>query len=257
MEFLEIKIEKHSIPVLCLPGRPKALLDQTVAQLYHINTKYVKRAVMRNKEKFPDDFCFQLTEEEFAMVRKDSRFDLKYSYHLPYAFTHLGANMLANVLRSEVAIQRSLQIVRAFTAFEKGEFPQQINAELRAHLKGIYQMIKVLVDEIYLNRDKQREMMQMISKLEARLEKIDSALGFSKTFLADQNLIFPRQDQDVISPAQARQLKSKVAQKSRSKSETMRIWSAFKATFDVTRYVHLPRSRFEEALQWIDRYSEG
>ena len=142
-----------------------------------------------------------------------------------------------------------------FTALEKGELGQQINGEIRDHLTGIYQMIKVLVDEIYHNRDQQKEMMGMIAQLEGRLEKIDSVLDFSGA-LPTENRLLLGQGEDLISPAQARQLKDKVAQKSRDRSDTMRIWAAFKAAFNVARYIHLQRSRFEEALRWIERYPQ-
>ena len=137
MEFLEICIQGKNIPVLCLPGRPRVLLDQTVAGLYGTTTNHVKKAVNRNRDKFPPDFCFQLTEQEFALIKDDNRFNLKYSYQLPYAFTHLGANMLANILRSEIAVQRSLQIVRVFTALEKGELGRLLCISKKIFIHGI------------------------------------------------------------------------------------------------------------------------
>ena len=60
----EIKIEQSNYPVLQLPNRPKALLDKHVAQIYQVLTKHVNQAVHRNSEKFPPDFCFELSLEE-------------------------------------------------------------------------------------------------------------------------------------------------------------------------------------------------
>ena len=180
MKLLEVSIEKENIPILCFHERPKAILDQTVAKLYSTNTKHVKRAVSRNKEKFPSDFCFQLTEEEFAIIKNNNCFNLKYSYQLPYAFTHLGANMLANVLHSEVAIQRSLEIIRVFTSMEKNDYLHLGHSELRDHLSGIYHMIKILVDEIYTNRNKQKSMLKMIFWVRRKTSKTSySSLGNS------------------------------------------------------------------------------
>jgi len=68
METLTITIEHQSYPVLVLPGRPKALLDRTVAEIYGVETRRINEAVARNLEKFPEDFYFELTPEEFEPV---------------------------------------------------------------------------------------------------------------------------------------------------------------------------------------------
>jgi len=92
------------------------MLDTDLAELYKIPTKALNQAVKRNKERFPVDFMFQLTKQEKAEVVTicDHLERLKFSPTLPYAFTEHGAIMLANVLNSQVAVQVSIQIVRAF-----------------------------------------------------------------------------------------------------------------------------------------------
>jgi phage regulator Rha-like protein len=101
--------------ILLLRG-VRVMLDRDIAELYDVPTKRVNEAVKRNIERFPDDFVFQLSTEEYDSLR--SRFaTLKRGQHakyLPYAFTEHGVLMLANVLKSECAIQMSLQIIRVF-----------------------------------------------------------------------------------------------------------------------------------------------
>jgi len=94
----------------------KVMVDADLADLYQIPTKALNQAVKRNRDRFPGDFMFQLTKEEKAEVvtNCDHLRRLKFSPTLPYAFTEHGAVMLANVLNSQVAIQVSIQIVRAF-----------------------------------------------------------------------------------------------------------------------------------------------
>ena len=93
------------------------MLDRDLAQLYGTTTIKLNQQVKRNKLRFPEDFMFQLTEEEKAEViaNCDNLKSLKYSHHLPYAFTEHGAVMLASVLNSERAIKVNIQVVRIFT----------------------------------------------------------------------------------------------------------------------------------------------
>ena len=92
------------------------MLDTDLAVLYGVPTKALNQAVKRNGSRFPPDFMFQLTDAEKAEVvtNCDHLRHLRFSPHLPYAFTEHGALMLANVLNSERAAQTSVQVVRAF-----------------------------------------------------------------------------------------------------------------------------------------------
>ncbi len=93
----------------------KVMLDFHLAELYEVETKALKRAVKRNRDRFPDDFCFELTEAEVENLR----------YHFgtsswggrrypPLAFTEQGVAMLSSVLRSKRAVQVNIEIMRAF-----------------------------------------------------------------------------------------------------------------------------------------------
>ncbi len=84
------------------------MIDSDLAQLYGIETKNLKRAVRMNIERFPDDFMFELTKEEYDALRCDF-FTLKsgrgqHSKYLPYAFTQEGVAMLSGLLRTPIAI---------------------------------------------------------------------------------------------------------------------------------------------------------
>ena len=96
--------------------RQKVMLDADLAELYGVLTKVLNQAVKRNKERFPVDFMFQLTKEEKdeVVTNCDHLKRLKFSPTLPHAFTEHGAIMLATILNSPVAVQSSIQVVRAF-----------------------------------------------------------------------------------------------------------------------------------------------
>jgi len=94
----------------------KVMIDKDIAELYNITTKRLNEQVKRNIKRFPEDFMFQLTDEEKSKVvaNCDHLKTLKYSPNLPYAFTEHGAVMLASVLNSERAIEVNIQIIRVF-----------------------------------------------------------------------------------------------------------------------------------------------
>jgi len=94
------------------------MLDSDLAELYCVETKNLKRAVKRNIERFPDDFMFVLTKEEYDSLRCQN-FTLKagrgeHSKYLPFAFTREGIAMLSGLLRSDIAVQANINIMRAF-----------------------------------------------------------------------------------------------------------------------------------------------
>ena len=92
------------------------LLDADLAELYGVETRILTRAVKRNIDRFPGDFMFQLTKEEFASLR--SHFGTSSQWggrrYPPYAFTEQGVAMLSSVLRSPRAIQVNVEIMRTF-----------------------------------------------------------------------------------------------------------------------------------------------
>ena len=94
----------------------RVMLDSDLAYLYEVDVKQLNQAVKRNIKRFPDDFMFRLTKDEFTEVvtNCDHLQNLKYRPTLPYAFTEQGVAMLAAVLNSQKAIDVNIQIMRAF-----------------------------------------------------------------------------------------------------------------------------------------------
>ena len=99
----------------------KVMIDKDIASLYGVPTKRLNEQVKRNLKRFPDDFMFQLTQEEKdeVVANCDHLKNLKYSPNLPYVFTEHGAVMLASVLNSDRAIEVNIQIVRIFTKMKE------------------------------------------------------------------------------------------------------------------------------------------
>jgi len=101
--------------ILFIRGK-KVMIDKDIAQLYSVSTKRLNEQVKRNKNRFPEDFMFQLTvrEKEEVVANCDHLSNIKFSNALPFAFTEFGAVMLASVLNSQRAIEVNIQIVRIF-----------------------------------------------------------------------------------------------------------------------------------------------
>jgi hypothetical protein len=149
------------------------MLDYDLAQLYETETKFLNRAVKRNLDRFPEDFMFQLTNEEYETVKFQTnnlesgtslRFQIGTSKgrggnrYLPYAFTEQGVAMLSSVLHSDKAIQMNISIMRAFVEIRRLAFQeidlkrqlQEIRELLGVHdsqLNQIYDAIENLLDE--------------------------------------------------------------------------------------------------------------
>lgn len=103
----------------------QVMLDSDVAKLYYYETKNINKAVKRNIDRFPDDFWFQLTEIEFQALRfqigtsmqsKDFRGGRRY---LPYVFTEQGIAMLAGILKNDIAVKVSINIIKSFIEMRK------------------------------------------------------------------------------------------------------------------------------------------
>ena len=105
------------------------MLDSDVAMLYYYETKNINKAVKRNIDRFPEEFCFQLTEDEFQTLRFQfgtSKQKLEINdeqrggrRYLPYVFTEQGIAMLAGVLKSDIAVKVSINIIKLFIEMRK------------------------------------------------------------------------------------------------------------------------------------------
>ena len=101
----------------------QVMLDSDLAYLYKVETGALNRAVKRNAERFPDDFCFQLTKNEYENLKCQIGISSDNAHggrrKLPYVFTEHGISMLASILHSEVAVQTSIKIMRAFSEMRR------------------------------------------------------------------------------------------------------------------------------------------
>lgn len=171
-----IKIVKEIIPTERITGRiflireVKVMLAQDLAKLYGIKTKVLNQAVTRNIERFPKDFMFQLTKNEFNSLR--SQFVTlegrgKYPKYLPRVFTEQGVAMLSSVLKSKRAIQVNIQIMRAFI-----------------HLRKMliqYKDLKQKIEAIERKYDKQFQLVfNAIKQLIIQKEQPKPEIGFKK-----------------------------------------------------------------------------
>ena len=102
----------------------QVMMDSDVANIYHCETKYVNRVVKRNIERFPEEFCFQLNENEFEVLRcqfvtLNENGRGQHRKYLPYVFTEQGIAMLSALLKSDIAVSVSVNIMKAFIEMRK------------------------------------------------------------------------------------------------------------------------------------------
>jgi len=141
---------------ICEIRDQKVMLDFDLAELYETETKYLKRAVNSNIKRFPPDFMFQLTKEEWESLRfqigtSNQRGGTRY---MPYAFTEQGVAMLSSVLNSEKAISMNIAIMRAFVMIrqyvldykELKEQIEKLEKEMNHKFKDIYEALNYLIN---------------------------------------------------------------------------------------------------------------
>jgi len=137
----------------------KVMIDSDLAELYDVETKYLKRQVRRNIDRFPDDFMFEITKEEYADLRSQIG-TLKQGQHSKYppmVFTEQGVAQLSGVINSERAIKVNIQIIRLFTKMrmllmsQKGLIlkVEKIEQELKgqsSEIQVLFEYIKKLIE---------------------------------------------------------------------------------------------------------------
>ena len=150
------KVETSLVPQETIEGKillirsKKVMLDRDLAMLYGVMTKYLKQQVKRNIERFPDDFMFQLTRDEFNNLRSQiATSSWGGTRYLPYAFTELGVAMLSSVLHSKQAIQVNIRIMRAFTKLREMILGhKELQRKIEAMEKKYDYQFKVVFDAI-------------------------------------------------------------------------------------------------------------
>ncbi len=156
----------------------QVMLDKDLAQLYGVETRALNQAVKRNIDRFPEDFMFQLTKEEFenwksqfvisnhynALPDEESRAIIMGARKKPYAFTEQGVAMLSSVLRSPTAVAVNIQIMRAFVSMR----------HLAASNAEIFQRLSTM--EYH-----QLEMQQHLQETDRRMEEVFRRLDEGKS----------------------------------------------------------------------------
>ena len=133
----------------------KVMIDADLANIYGVTTKRLNEQIKRNRDRFPEDFMFQLTKEEKdeVVANCDHLKKLKYSPVLPNAFTEHGAIMIATILNSPVAVQASIHVVRAFVKLrqilasnkELSKRFNELEKKYDAQLKVVFDAIRQLM----------------------------------------------------------------------------------------------------------------
>lgn len=153
----------------------KVMIDRDLAEMYGVETRVLNQAVKRNIERFPNDFMFQLTDNEMhdwksqIVMSNTIKMGIR---RKPYAFTELGVAMLSSVLNSQTAIQINMGIMRAFVAIRQiiSTPPVDKVAELQNELKELKEYIEeVFADYNDINEDT-RTQLELINQTLAELQ---------------------------------------------------------------------------------------
>lgn len=149
-----IPVERIEQLVLLIRGH-KVLLDEDLADLYGVETRTLNQAVARRRDRFPEDFMFQLSKEEFEVLRSQSVISKGRGGRQtpPYAFTEQGIAMLSSVLNSPRAIQVNIEIMRTFVRLRQMLVSHQdlarklaaLEKKYDSHFKVVFDAIKLLM----------------------------------------------------------------------------------------------------------------
>lgn len=154
----------------------KVMLDRDWAELYQVETRVLNQAVKRNIKRFPSDFMFQVTEDEFEILK--SQFVIS-SWggvrKLPFAFTEQGLAMLSGILNSDVAIEVNISIMRAFVAVRRLMANPPVNDLAKLQLE--IQELKAYIEEVFADyndtNDDTRMQIELINQTIAELQAKD------------------------------------------------------------------------------------
>ena len=152
----------------------RVMLDSDLAEIYSVTTKRLNEQVKRNIERFPEDFMFQLIEQEFDSLRSQIATSNKQRggrRYFPYVFTEHDAVMLASVLKSQIAVDASIQVVRAFIQMRTILILHQDLAQRIEELENVvdkhdekFKVVSHLLGQILGNKKKQNRQIGFIDK---------------------------------------------------------------------------------------------
>lgn len=155
----------------------KVMLDRDLADLYQVPTRRLNEQVKRNISRFPEDFMFQLSQEELENWRSQiaiSNSDKMGLRRPPYAFTELGVSMLSSVLKSEIAIEINIKIMRAFVELRQEVASNPEYNALKERVRRIESQMEVMgsndmVDSMLI----EKKMLAMSSDIRRISETLD------------------------------------------------------------------------------------
>jgi hypothetical protein len=162
-----IKAEDIEQKIYLIRGQ-RVMLDSDLAEFYQVETRVLNQAVKRNLHRFPEDFMFQLVEEEAKSLTSQSVMSNEGRggrRTLPYVFTEHGSVMLASVLNSSKAVEASIQVVRAFV---------RLRAILNEH-KELAQKIELLEKKFVVNDKNMKQVFVHLKEIFNRLPQPDKA----------------------------------------------------------------------------------
>lgn len=156
----------------------KVMLDFDLAELYKVETRVLNQAVKRNLKRFPPDFMFQLTKEEFGiLISQIVTSSWGGTRKLPFAFTEQGLAMLSGILNSEIAIEVNISIMRTFVAIRRFIIPP---LEDTSKFKNELKELKEYIEEIFADQndinDDTRMQLELINQTLAELQVKDRNL---------------------------------------------------------------------------------
>jgi len=156
---IAVSAEQIENQILIVRGQ-RVMLDSDLAELYGVPTKRLNEQVRRNRKRFPDDFAYQLTQQEFINLR--SQFATSSLAHggrrsSPWVFTEHGVAMLSSVLNSQTAIQVNIEIMRAFVRLRR---LLATPGELAAQLQKLAETVQLHDEQIKVITDVLRKLMQ-------------------------------------------------------------------------------------------------
>ena len=164
----------------------QVMIDRDLAVIYGVETRRLNEQVKRNTERFPEDFCFQLNDEEFGNWKSQnatSNSDRMGLRKNPYAFTEQGVAMLASVLKTKTAVDASVKIVRAFVAMR--HFIMN-NAKIFVEIQDIKNH---LIESDIHHKENDRKIEQLFSLMEQSDKEVNEGLFYNGQIFDSYNFI--------------------------------------------------------------------
>lgn len=214
----ELTIKDIQTKIITLPNRPPFMLGHQLAAIYQVKPEQISQAVRRHLDRFPEDFCFLLTDEEKASLQ----FEGMLSYQggqSPRGFTRNGANQLSSVLRSTVADARSVQIIRAFSDLE--EMAEQGKPLQQEAAPAMQPGFRIIPDDEYIGllKDRNNLLQESNELLRQRLDDVANRPKTRVNFTPEEDAMALRLHSQGFSP---REIGNKIGKKIESVRSCLR-----------------------------------